>query len=475
MAGVVSYGAYIPYHRMSRAELQRAWGGFAMPGEKAVANFDEDSITMAVEAARDCLSGIEHPEIDALFLASTTLPYKEKLGSAIIAAALDLPAEVRTVDFAGTLRVGTSALGCALDAIKAGSAKRVLVVVADMRMGAPAGQFEQALGDGAAALLLGDDNLIAEIDDSYHISDEFSGVWRADGDLHVRSWEDRMVLDEGYSSILPAAISALMKKHDLTPQDFARAVYDAPTDVRRHAKVAKGLGFDPSQVQDTMFMTVGNTGAALATMMFVAALEDARPSDRILLASYGNGADAFIITVADGIDGLGERRGIRKHLASKRMVNNYETYLRWRDLLTLEPARRPERPPMSVSELRRERRQLLSLYGQRCTACGTPQYEVRPGRICVVCQTKDLFEPYRFADKKARVFTFTQDRLQMSNDPPNTAVVIDFEGGGRAMFDLTDRDPDEVEVEMPVEMTFRKLYFNRGIHNYYWKARPVRC
>jgi 3-hydroxy-3-methylglutaryl CoA synthase len=474
MVGVISYGAYIPYHRISREEFHRAWGGFAMPGERAVANFDEDSISMAVEAARDCLIGMDYVKIDALFLASTTLPYKEKLGSAIVAAALDLPAEVRTADFAGSLRVGTTALGCALDAIRAGSAKRVLVAVADTRMGAPSGQFEQALGDGAAALLLGDDDLIAEISNGYHVSDEFSGVWRADGDAFVRSWEDRMVLEEGYSEVLPAAISALMKKCKREPKDFSKAVYDAPTDVRRHARVAAGLGFDPSQVQDPMFMTVGNTGSALALMMLVAALEEASAGDRILLASYGNGADAFEMKVTDGIGKLGERRGIRKNLESKRMVRNYETYLRWRDLLTLEPARRPERPPMSISELWRERRQLLAFYGQRCTNCGTPQYEVRPGRICVVCQAKDQFEPYRFADKKAKVFTFTQDMLQSSNDPPNTAVVVDFDGGGRGMFDLTDRDPEEVEVDMPVEMTFRKLYFNRGVHNYFWKARPVR-
>ena len=474
MAGIVSYGAYIPYHRISREEFHRAWGGFAMPGERAVANFDEDSISMSVEAARDCLAGMDHVKIDALFLASTTLPYKEKLGSAIISAALDLPADIRTVDFAGSLRVGTTALGCAIDAIKAGSAKRVLVAVADTRMGAPSGQFEQALGDGAAALLLGDDDLIAEFHDSYYTSDEFSGVWRADGDTFVRSWEDRMVLEEGYSSVLPAAISGLMKKATMAPGDFAKAVYDAPTDVRRHARVAAGLEFDPSQVQDPMFMTVGNTGAALAPMMLVAALEEAKAGDRMLLASYGNGADAFVLEVTEGINKLGERRGIRKHLEPKRMVKNYETYLRWRDLLTLEPARRPERPPMSISELRRERRQLLALCGQRCTSCGTPQYEIRPGRICVVCQAKDQFEPYSFADKKGRVFTFTQDMLQSSNDPPNTVVVVDFEGGGRSMFDLTDRDPDEVEVDMTVEMTFRKLYFNRGVHNYFWKARPVR-
>jgi 3-hydroxy-3-methylglutaryl CoA synthase len=474
MAGVVSYGAYVPYHRMSRQEFLRAWGGFAMPGERSVANFDEDSITMAVAAAMDCLAGIDTARIDAVFLASTTLPYKEKLGAAIVAAALDLPAEVRTADFAGSLRVGTTALASALDAVRAGTARRVLVAVADTRMGAPAGQFEQAFGDGAAAFLVGDTDLIAEVKDSHHTSDEFSGVWRADGDEFVRSWEDRMVLDEGYSRVLPDAISTMMKKSNLAPGDLAKAVFDPPMDVRRHAKAAKTLGFDPAQVQDPMFMTTGNTGAAMALMMLVAAFEEAGAGDRMLLASYGNGADAFIVETTDGITRLGPRRGIKRHLESKRMVNNYETYLRWRDLLTIEPARRPERPPMSISELRRERRQMLPLYGHKCTSCGTPQYEVRPGRVCVVCQAKDQFEPYRFADKAAQVFTFTQDRLQMSNDPPNTAVVIDFEGGGRAMFDLTDRDPDEVEVGMPVEMTFRKLYFNRGIHNYYWKARPVR-
>ena len=323
MAGIVSYGAYIPYHRISREEFHRAWGGFGMPGERAVAYFDEDSITMAVEAAIDCLTGVDPAVIDALFLASTTMPYKEKLGAAIVSAALDLPEEVRTVDFTGSLRAGTTALGCALDAVKAGSAKAVLVLVADTRLGAPAGQFEQALGDGAAALLVGNEDVVAEIRDSFHVSDEFSGVWRADGDEFVRSWEDRMVLDEGYSRVLPMAMSRLMSKCSLGPQDFARAVYDAPTDVRRHARVGAGLGFEPSQIQDAMFMTVGNTGAALSTMMLAAALEEAGPGDRILLASYGNGADAFSIEVTESIGRLAERRGIRRHLASKRMVNNY--------------------------------------------------------------------------------------------------------------------------------------------------------
>ena len=483
MVGLISYGAYIPLHRISREEFFQAWGGFAIPGEKAVANFDEDSITMAVESAIDSMMGTNQEKTDALFFASTTSPYKEKMGSAIISTALDMPPEVRTADFTGSLRVGTIALGSALDAIKAGSARRVLLAVADTRIGAPAGDFEQTLGDGAAALLLGEGDVIAEITDSYSISDEFSGVWRADGDTFLRSWEDRMVLDEGYSRILPQAISELMRKCNLTAKDFTKVVYDAPTDVRRHMRVATQLGFEPGQVQDPMFMTVGNTGAALATMMLAAALEEAKPDNRILFASYGNGADAFILKVTKAIGKLGERRAIRKHLESKRMVKNYQTYLRWRGLLTLEAARRPEQAPTSISGLWRHRREILALCGARCTSCGTPQYNNpgslghSPARVCVVCQAKDQFEPYRFADKKAEVFTFTQDNLTAHADPPATVAVVDFEGGGRAEFEMTDRDPAQVEIGMPVEMTFRKLYHDpaRGVHNYYWKTRPIRC
>ena len=97
-----------------------------------------------------------------------------------------------------------------------------------------------------------------------------------------------------------------------------------------------------------------------------------------------------------------------------------------------------------------------------------------PIRVCYYCQTKDNFEDYRFADKKAKLFSYSLDLLADVIDPLATPVCLDFDGGGRGMFDLTDRDPAKVEVGMPVEMVFRKLYYDRGVHNYHWKARPVR-
>ena len=484
MAGIASYGAYVPLHRISRAEFGRAWGGFAIPGETAVAGYDEDSITMAMEAATDCLKGIDRESVDALYFATTTSPYKERQASSILAAALDLRPEIRTMDITGTLRAGTNAIAAAVDAVNAGSARNVLVAVADCRLGAPSGAFEQILGSGAAAVLIGKDKVIAEVDGHCYLSDEFSGVWRADGDVFVRSWEDRMVLDKGYSSLLPRVIMALIQKYGLGPNDVDRLVYDAPTNVARHAAVARTLNFDPARVQDTMFFTVGNTGAAMATMMLAAALEEAKPGEKMVFASYGNGADAFLLRVTPALQSLRGRRGAKRHVESKMMLTNYETYLRWKGIIPIEAARRPEQGATSISSLWRNRKEILALYGARCLKCGTPQYVnpssyfttgVTPIRICVVCQAKDQFEPYRFADKQATVFTFTQDNLAAAVDPPATVAVVDFDGGGRGVFDMTDRDPSVLKVGMRVEMTFRKLYSDRGIHNYYWKVRPIRC
>ena len=480
--GITSYGAYVPLHRMSREVFYNAWGGVKMAGERSVCNFDEDSVTMAMESAIDCLNGIDHRSIDGLFFATTTAPYKEKLCASLLATALDMRRDIRTLDITGTLRAGTSAMAVAADIIKAGSSRSILVTSGEHRMAAPAGDFEMALGDGSAALLIGDEGVIADIEGSHHISDEFAGMWRTDEDEFIRSWEDRMIYDKGYSAVLAEAIKGLLKKYSLSPGDFDKVVYDAPLESRRHAQLAKTLKFEPEQLQDPLFTTVGNTGSSLAMMMLVAALEEATPGDRILFASYGNGVDAFILQVTDEIKKLKKRRGIKNHLASKKMLENNDRYLRWRKLVPLERARRSEQSPVSIAGQHRDRMIELALYGVRCKACGTPQFSqggsygyFTPLRVCVECQAVDQMEPYRFCDKKAKVVTYTEDRLADSNDPPTTVTVIDFDGGGRGIFDMTDRGGAEIKVGMDVEMTFRKLFTDRGIHNYFWKTRPIRC
>src|SRR5215470_5380539 len=131
MVGITSYGAYIP---MLRLPLAAAAGGKPGGPEKAVANWDEDAVTMAVAAAIDCLRGIDRATVDGVLFASTSYPFKEKQAAAVVARALDLRRDVLTADVGDSLRAGTIALRGAADAVKAGSARRVLVLTGETRM-----------------------------------------------------------------------------------------------------------------------------------------------------------------------------------------------------------------------------------------------------------------------------------------------------------------------------------------------------
>ena len=366
----------------------------------------------------------------------------------------------------------------ALDAVNAGSLKKVLVTAADIRLGAPSGENEQNFGNGAAALLLGNEKVAEEIEGSYTISEDMADTWRAHDETFVRNWEDRFGLDEGYNKLPAEAAAGVMKKCNLTPKDFAKVCLSGPTS-RWHGDLVRVMRLEPAQVQDPLLDTVGNTGAAQSLMILVAALEEAKPGDRILLVSWGNGSDAIIFRVTEQIEKIRDCRGIKRHLEIKRTLEEYGRYLRWREMVSLSPPRRSPEGAPSMAAQWREHSSALPLYGAKCKKCGTPQLFLSDSstraHVCVECFTKDKFELYRFADKKAKVITFTHDYLAGGIDPPATAAVIDFEGGGRGEFNMVDRDPEECKVGMEVEMTFRNLFTSaRGIHNYSWKCKPAR-
>ncbi|PIP06458.1 MAG: hypothetical protein COX52_07245 [Syntrophobacterales bacterium CG23_combo_of_CG06-09_8_20_14_all_48_27] len=226
-----------------------------------------------------------------------------------------------------------------------------------------------------------------------------------------------------------------------------------------------------------MVSNVGYTGTASPLMMLVAALEDAKPGDNIVVASFGNGSDALLFKVTDEIEKVkGKRRGIKKHLAMRRELKNYEKFISFRNVLPVEKGIRGEiMGATAISELWRSRRQILALCGSRCKACGTPQFPSQ--KICVNpdCKTMDQMEDYPFSDKRGTLFTYTADLLAFSLNPPAIYGFVDFNGGGRYWFDITDADQEAVKVDMPVEMSFRKKYVDeeKGVHGYFWKAVPV--
>lgn len=480
MAGIVSYGAYIPWHRLNRQTILWSMGWFnpavALPGRKAVAGYDEDSITMAVEAARDCLKGFPEEKVDAVYFATTTAPFKERQNAVVVAAALDLKEDLRAADFTDSPRAGTAALLAGCEAVAAAGAGSLLVTAADARLGKMGSAQEQIFGDGAAAFLIGRENVVAELKGFYSLSADFADHRRTQKDTFDRSWEERWVREAGYAQFVPRAITGLLRKYGLSPGDFAKVVYTCPY-AREHAAIAKKLGLPPEKIQDSLMGEVGDTGAAYALMMLAAALEEARPGDKILVAGYGSGCDALYFEVTEEILKRKDRKGVRGHLTPFADLGSYEKYAVFKNIIPLEVGiRGEETAPTQLSTLFRERRTVLGLVGGRCRLCGTPQFPAQ--RVCVnpQCGEIDQMEDYRFADLEGRLFTYTADRLAASVNPPAIYGLVDFAGGGRYLFDLTDCEPDALKVGMPVRMSFRRKYTDetRGIYGYFWKAVPVR-
>ncbi len=470
--GIVSYGAYIPISRLSLAKVSQMWGGQARTGEKAVANCDEDSLTLATEAISDCLTGIDRQSVDSLYLASTTPVYYGKQSASIIAKVVDLRREVLTADITGSVRSGTIAFGSAMDGINAGSATRSLVVASDCRVPAPDSELEMLAGDGSAALLFGNSDIAVEIEGSYTITSDFMDIWKRPEDTYLHTWEDRFLIECGYFDHVKEVVKGLFQRYGVKPGDFARVVL-YPYDARRHSELAKQLGFDKSQMQDHLLASIGHTGAASTLMMLVAALEEAKAGDRILLINYGDGGDAFILRITEQIERVRGRRGIKRNLASKIMLPSYGKYVHYRNLMEWGIEYSPQ-PLASLAMSWRDRNMILGCKGNKCTECSNIMFP--PQRVCSWCQTKDKFEEVRLSDKKGTLFTYSKDSSSLVTlDPPSVIAIVDFEGGGRFSTVMTDRDPDKIEVGMPVELTLRRVHEARGIHNYFWKCRPPRA
>ena len=475
MAGIISYGAYIPFWRLSRDAIAEAWGRLSLGGERSVANNDEDTVTMAVEAAFDCLNGVEREDVDGLYFASTTPPFKEKECSTLVATAADLKSEIVTADYANSLRAGTAAFRAALDAVASGSARNVLVTASDCRIGYPHSNYEQSFGDAAAAFLIGNTTKPAvTVEGSYSISNEMYDVWRLDKDTYVQSWEDRFIIEHGYTENMQKAISGLMKKQNLSPKDITKAILYAPT-ARAQQGLARRLGFDAkTQLQDLLVSNIGVSGCAHALLMLVAALEEAKPGDKLLLASYGNGSDAFLLQVTDEIEKIKEgRRGVKGFLNSKKSLPSYARYLSYRGLLEPQPGEPFKLFPAATTSWR-ERDWAIRMHGSKCKDCGLIAFPIE--RVCYNCRSKDNYEEVRLSDKKAKVFTYTLDNLAgRTDDPtiPQTAVAFEL-GDTRTYILMTDCEPKEVSIDMPVEMTFRRMYEGAGMYNYFWKCRPIR-
>jgi 3-hydroxy-3-methylglutaryl CoA synthase len=382
---------------------------------------------------------------------------------------------VRTADFAGGLKAGTTALISALDAVSAGTAQNVMVSAADCRLGTMGSVQELMFGDGAAAVMVGNTDVVAEFKGSFSTGHDFVDHFRGGGAKFDRQWEDRWIRDIGFGEFIPEVVNGLCDKYGVTTGDFARVIYPCYYGGARKA-INKKLAFEADQVVDNLQAVLGDTGTAQSLLMLVKALEESKPGDKILLVSYGSGCDALFFEVTDNIHKLPPRRGVMGSLSRRAELDNYAKYLSWRRMVPVDTGLRGEEQKWTRWSLMwRHHRTMLSLEGSKCKACGTVQFP--PQRICVnpECGAIDQSEPAVLSDRGGKIGTFTSDMLAASINPPACYGTVDFNGGGRYLFDFTDCTVDDLTVGGEVEFSFRIKYYDqiRDITDYFWKAVPV--
>ena len=485
MIGITAYGAYIPRRRLQRKAVAEANRWFApglaggAKGERAMANYDEDAVTLAVEAGRDCLPARDpvrdRGHVDAIYFASTSMPFSDRQNAGIVAAALQLGKGISSADVTSSQRAGVSALTLALDAVGSGRATAPLAVAGEKRKARAASQQELAYGDAAAAFTVGKDRVIANFLGSRSCTLDFVDHFRAEGEDYDYGWEERWIRDEGYTKIVPATIGALLEATSIKGADIAHAILPCPF-AKLDQTIARQCGIEPARVRDNLAANVGDSGSAHALLMLAHVLESAKPGEKILVAQFGQGCEAMLFEATPAIADFKKQMGVSGALARRKEETNYLKYLGFNGLIELEKGMRAEvdkRTALSV--LHRKNDMLLGLVGGKCRVCGTAQYPKT--RICVSpnCKAVDSQDDYGFSELEGEVLSWSADFLTYSMDPPNHYGMITFAQGGRLLADITDVEQGQVESGIKVRMSFRVKDRDekRGFVRYFWKAVPV--
>ena len=467
MRGIIASGAYIPHRRLDRSEVAALFGKGGGKGTRAVAGYDEDTTTMGAEAARNALRNAGDVDIDSLWFATSTPAYLEKTNAVAIHAALRLAPSVGALDMGGALRSGIGTMRTALQ-----GTGTTLVVSADVRDGLATSADESSGGDGAAALLIGDDGpgpVIAELLGVGIATDELLERWRVPGGERSRVWEERFG-EVTYAPLTVAAFAAALDDAGIAADDIDHLAV-AGMNARAIKRGGGAFGAAAGKMVDDLSGTIGNTGTAHPALLLVATLEQAGPGRTIAVVMPADGVEVVILRTTDAIAGYTATAPVAAQAASGAPIG-YGKFLSWRGMVAVEPPNRPPPNRPSASAAHRRAEWKFGFVGTRDRTSG--MVHLPPARVSQKGGAVDDMEPVPMADTRGTIASFTVDKLVYSPSPPVVFAVVDFDGGGRAPLELTDVDPDEVGIGGRVEPTFRRLFTSDEIHNYFWKVRPVR-
>jgi len=486
--GIISIAGYVPYRRLARQEISSFLGSGGGKGVRSVASHDEDTTTLGFEAARLALRAVAAtrdaapgpaagPTPSALWFATANPAYLDKTNATAIHRALRLPRDTAAFDFGGALRSGIGALSAAFE----GSGS-VLVVAADRRDGLPTSSDEAAGGDAGAAALVGDGTdqpLLAEHLVTASITDELADRWRTPEDRRSRVWEERFG-ENRYLALGVEAWNRALAAVGIAAGHISRVIVTG-----MHERAVKGLparlGVAAGAVADDLTSTVGQTGSAHPLLVLAALLETEAGGTRgwpgteagsvIALVHLADGADVTLLRTTAGLATWHPPRPVTTQVRNGAPIS-YGKYLSWRGMLDIEPPRRPEPQRVSSPAAWRSEDWKYGFVGSKDRTTGA--VHLPPSRISMDGGAFDDMEPIAMAGAMGTVVTSTVDRMVYSPSPPVVFAVVDFDGGGRFPVEVTDVDADGLAAGDRVEMTFRRLFTADGIHNYFWKARPVR-
>jgi len=456
--GILSYGAHLPYRRLDRSEIRAVAGTGGGKGTRTVAGYDEDATTMGVAAARTALAAApDGLVLRSLWFSTVAPPYLDKTNATAVHAALRLPADAPAYDVNGAVRSAAGALWAGV-----ATGKPALVIGSDLRTGRPGSPDEATGGDAAAALVVGtadDGPLLAEVIGTGGATEEFLDRWRTPGDTGSKLWEERFG-ENRYVALGIAAWEDALKAAGLTADQVDRVVI-ATSHARAAASLGKKLALG-DRLQAGLDATVGFAGAAQPGLLLAHALDQAAPGQVVALVVLADGADVVLFRTTEALAAARPSPSVADQVAAGAPIA-YGKYLAWRGYLPVEPPRRPEPARPSASAAGRSTGWKFGFVGSQ-DAEGEVHLPPAPADDA----------PRPMADAAGTIVTSTIDRLAYSPSPPVVFAVVDFDGGGRLPVELTDVDADDVVIGGRVEMTFRKLFTADGIHNYFWKARPIR-
>jgi len=318
MVGIITYGVYIPSYRIRVEEIARVWGANAadISGglgvfEKSVPDMDEDTTTIAVEAARHALARrtVDPEEIGAVYVGSESHPYAVKPTACTVGEAIGATPNMTAADYEFACKAGTAGIQTCMGMVKSGMIMYGLAIGADVAQGAPRDALEYTAAAGGAAYLIGNDDPIATIHHTCSYTTDTPDFWRREGQDYPRHG-GRFTGDPGYFKHVEGASRLLFSHMNKTPKDYEYAVFHQPNE-KFPQKVAKALGFTLEQIKPGLVVPhLGNTYSGSSPIGLAATLDIAQPGDRIFIASFGSGAgsDAFDIEVTDAIRGGAFRR-----------------------------------------------------------------------------------------------------------------------------------------------------------------------